>query len=106
MYTITSDGMNHPAEELASHMLIDEGDIQFERPLYSCVNEDVVGCEVNGLALIRHSQQVTYFIILDPSRLLELPHPAPPPKLHYSTWWRSITRRIYRANKSSCLHKL
>ncbi len=25
-----------------------------------------------------------------------LPRPAPPPKQHYSTFWRSVTRRIYR----------
>ena len=24
-----------------------------------------------------------------------LPVHAPPPKLHYSTWWRKITRRLY-----------
>jgi hypothetical protein len=31
---------------------------------------------------------------LDPVRRLQ-PF-APPPRLHYGTWWRSITRRLFR----------
>ena len=89
---IPCDGMNHPAEGLASHMRVHDGDFPCKCPLDLCV-----GGKPNG----RHSQHVTQFIILEPSRLLGLPNPAPPPKLHYSTWWRSITRRIYRANASS-----
>ncbi len=30
----------------------------------------------------------------EPLRLLRLPLPAPPPKLHYRTWWRSISRKL------------
>jgi hypothetical protein len=32
----------------------------------------------------------------DPESSRRLPNPAPPPKLHYSTFWRSVTRRIYQ----------
>jgi hypothetical protein len=56
---------------------------------------------VNGLVHIRHSQQVTQFIFAEPTKLLKLPQTSPPPKLHYSTWWRSITRRLYEAKTSS-----
>ncbi len=31
----------------------------------------------------------------EPERLIQLPHPAPPPRLHYATWWRCIGRKIY-----------
>mmetsp|Transcript_37742 Transcript_37742/g.79035 ORF Transcript_37742/g.79035 Transcript_37742/m.79035 type:complete len:133 (-) Transcript_37742:450-848(-) len=30
----------------------------------------------------------------EPLRLLRQPLPAPPPKLHYSTWWRSLSRKL------------
>jgi hypothetical protein len=30
----------------------------------------------------------------EPLRLLRRPFPAPPPKLHFSTWWRSLSRRL------------
>ena len=37
---------------------------------------------------------ITVFRIeYDPAKLL--PQPAPPPKLHYSTFWRTIARKIY-----------
>ncbi len=44
-----------------------------------------------------------YFNIRDhePSRCL--PHPAPPPKLHYSTFWRGVTRRIFRKRLTECM---
>ncbi len=32
----------------------------------------------------------------EPIRLLRQPLPAPPPKLHYSTWWRCISRRLMK----------
>ena len=41
---------------------------------------------------------VTYFH-MEPA--CTLPSPAPPPKLHYSTFWRSVTRRIYQQNKQA-----
>jgi hypothetical protein len=71
-------------------------------------NEEVgqIKSEANGSLLIRHSQQTTRFIMVEPSRVFILPCPAPPPKLHYSTWWRSVARRIYRANASSVMKKL
>jgi hypothetical protein len=61
---------------------------------------------VSELYQVIHGQQVTKFIIAEPSRMLRLPCPAPPPKLHYSTWWRSVTRRMYRENASLVLKKL
>ena len=38
---------------------------------------------------------ITVFRIeYEPARFL--PNPAPPPRLHYSTFWRSVAKRIYR----------
>ena len=34
------------------------------------------------------------FSIYDPEASRRLPSPAPPPKLHYATFWRAVTRRI------------
>ena len=31
---------------------------------------------------------------IEPLRLLRQPLPAPPPRLHYSTWWRSLCRKL------------
>ena len=39
------------------------------------------------------SDVTLFYIQYDPERLLQTP--APPPKLHYSTFWRSIGRKIY-----------
>jgi hypothetical protein len=39
--------------------------------------------------------QIIRFEIFDFRHQYKLPDPAPPPKLHYSTFWRSVTRRIY-----------
>jgi hypothetical protein len=38
---------------------------------------------------------VQRFKILDPERFIA--QPAPPPKLFYITWWRKLTKRLYRA---------
>ena len=32
---------------------------------------------------------------IEPVRLMSPPYPAPPPRLHYTTWWRSMARKIY-----------
>ncbi len=91
------NGMNHSVKDLASHMHINYK--------AKCV-QDVGGeeCKLqiisSGLVHIRHSQQATQFNLMEHLRLPALPYPAPPPKLHYSTWWRSVTRRLYRANAS------
>jgi hypothetical protein len=34
------------------------------------------------------------FSMYDPEQSRRLPNPAPPPKLHYATFWRSVTRRM------------
>jgi hypothetical protein len=34
------------------------------------------------------------FIIVEPDRFLS--SPAPPPKLHYTTRWRKLTRKLYQ----------
>ena len=41
-------------------------------------------------------KNVPYFTIANPLSLLQLPCSAPPPRMHYATWWRSVTRRIMR----------
>ncbi len=107
---ILSNGKNIPAEVQAvpAHMQVD-------CRLCECSLE-LVGEEckqfstaklggANGLIHNNHCQQVIQFILVEPSKLLGLPCPAPPPKLHYSTRWRSIARRMYRANASSRLKK-
>ena len=43
------------------------------------------------------SDVTLFHIQYDPERFL--PTPAPPPKLHYSTFWRSIGRKIYYKSK-------
>ncbi len=45
-----------------------------------------------------HAASYVYFDVsfYDPESSRRLPNPAPPPKLHYSTFWRSVTRRIYQ----------
>ena len=119
MNAIPNDGVNHPAEgltaRLAPHLRVDCKDMPWRSPLLDLIREEgnSKNVEVEGnttivaksLVRISDSQQVTHFIFIDHSRLLELPHPAPPPKLHYSTWWKSVTRRVYRANASSRLKK-
>ena len=106
MSVIPVDGMNHPAEGLSALMSVahdfESCQISLDRVYEECNREMVA----NGLVHIRHCHQVTQFIIAEPSRLLGLPYPAPPPKHHYSTWWRSITRRVYQASASSSLKKL
>jgi hypothetical protein len=105
MDTMLIDVMYLPAEGLTSHMHVADDDnehIPCEYPLDSAV-EDCRNESVVGLAHLRYCQQI---VITEPSRMLRLPHPAPPPKHHYSTWWRSVTRRLYRANASSGLKKL
>ena len=34
--------------------------------------------------------------VFEPERLLRHQYPAPPPKLHYSTQWRKLTKKLYR----------
>ena len=41
----------------------------------------------------------------DPENSRRLPNPAPPPKLHYATFWRSVTRRIYYKNSSEAMQR-
>jgi hypothetical protein len=96
--------MNHYVESLGAQVHVND---EFRPCKFSHVVSEECEIEIhsvtNGLVChIRHSQQVTQFIFADHSRL---PSPAPPPKLHYSTWWRSITRRIYQANVSSGIKK-
>ena len=69
MDVIPSDGMNHPVEGLASRMQVD-CEAKYKQDLGSeeCENQ-IMAC---GLVHIRHSQQVTQFILADPSRLLGL----------------------------------
>ena len=33
--------------------------------------------------------------LYDPDPSQRLPNPAPPPKMHYATFWRVVTRKIY-----------
>lgn len=40
--------------------------------------------------------QITKFIFF--ATTTRLPNPAPPPKLHYSTWWRKAARRLFQAD--------
>jgi hypothetical protein len=119
MNTIPYDGMNHPAEgltaRLAAHLRVDCKDMPWRCSLLDLIREEgnSKNVEVEGnttvvaksLVRISDSQQVNHFIFIDHSRLLELPNPAPPPKLHHSTWWKSVTRRVYRSNASSRLKK-
>ena len=34
-------------------------------------------------------------VVFEPDRLLRHQYPAPPPKLHYSTQWRKLTKKLY-----------
>ena len=105
-FVIPSDGMNFPAEGLAvsAHMHADRNPCK--------CSPEIIGkeCELcsmsSGLVHIRHCGQVTHYIFADPSSLIRLPYPAPPPKLHYSTRWRSIARKMYLTIASSRLKKL
>ena len=100
MHTIPEYGRNNSAEkeDLAAHM---HENYELRTCKCSLGNTSVA----SGLFEIRHDHQVTQFVIGEPARLLRLPYPAPPPKLHYSTWWRSVSRRLYRAHASSVLKK-
>jgi hypothetical protein len=40
-------------------------------------------------------RSIILFNITDLENSHQLPSPSPPPKLHYSTFWRSVARRIY-----------
>ena len=40
--------------------------------------------------------QITKFVFVGTTT--RLPNPAPPPKLHFSTWWRKVARRIFQAD--------
>ena len=54
----------------------------------------------------RHLQstEITIFHIdYDPDRERRLPNPAPPPKLHYTTFWRSIGKRAYHQNQDKII---
>ncbi len=104
-FVIPSDGMNFPAEGLAvsAHMHADRNPCKCSP---ETIGKECELCSMSsGLVHIRHCGQVTQYIFADPSSLT-LPYPAPPPKLHYSTRWRSIASRLYRANASSRLKKL
>ena len=39
---------------------------------------------------------LVYYLNSEPDRLLRHQYPAPPPKLHYSTQWRKLTKELYR----------
>ena len=41
------------------------------------------------------SLRVSRFELSEPERLLRHRCPAPPPKLHYGTRWRNLTRKLY-----------
>ena len=52
--------------------------------------------EVNracGTARVVRTPNVTKFTIVGSAGAF----PAPPPKLHYSTWWRKVTTKLYEA---------
>ena len=106
MDVIPIDGMNHPAEVLAhaAEMRVDCRSCGYS--LESVRKGSKMFGKASGLVQIRCDQNTTYFMIEAPAKLLGLPNPAPPPKIHYSTWWRSIVRRIYWANASSHLKSL
>ena len=42
------------------------------------------------------SLSVSRFVLSEPDRMLRHRCPAPPPKLHYSTQWRNLTRKLYQ----------
>ena len=39
--------------------------------------------------------------VFEPERLLRHQYPAPPPKLHYSTQWRKLTKKLYRNSSNA-----
>lgn len=108
MHSNPSGNINHAAENDHSTVSINM-DIRNR----SCKrSQDLIGVDykfegvANGLFQIYHNQQTTRFVIAEPSRVIKMPFPAPPPKLHYSTFWRSVTRRLYRTYAMSRLKKL
>ena len=54
-----------------------------------------------GLTLLTDGVNFSRFVFFDNSGMAQLPVNAPPPKLHYSTWWRRTARKLYQA-KISC----
>ena len=53
-------------------------------------------------AIFSKSTSSTVFVYFDPEPSRRLPCPAPPPKLHYSTFWRGLTKRIhYKRSKEA-----
>ena len=42
----------------------------------------------------------------EPDRLLRHQYPAPPPKLHYSTHWRKLTKELYRRSANAANSEL
>jgi hypothetical protein len=43
----------------------------------------------------RFAHTIIDISMYDPEQNRRLPCPAPPPKLHYTTFWKSVTKRIY-----------
>ena len=54
-------------------------------------------------AIFIKSTSTTVFVCFDPEPSRRLPCPAPPPKLHYSTFWRGLTRRIYHKRSKEAM---
>ena len=51
-------------------------------------------CREKAISYIRYAAGITTFCIeFEPLR--RLPNPAPPPKLHFSTFWRSVAKKIF-----------
>ncbi len=49
--------------------------------------------------------QDTPYFFFHAQPLLTLPHQAPPPKLHYSTLWRRVSRKLYHLKRDSMYWK-
>ena len=59
-----------------------------------------MGSKLHEAGCVESDQDVRIIIISFPSDLgYGLPDNAPPPRLHYTTFWKSITRKTYRKHK-------
>lgn len=56
---------------------------------FTCVEKESCNTMLN-----QSNPMILTFNVVDPERHVKFP--APPPKLHYTTWWRKVTKRLYQ----------
>ena len=46
---------------------------------------------------------ITKFTFVVGASATMMEFPLPPPRLHFSTWWRRLTRKLYKASQEQCV---